>query len=712
METLRPGHAPSPTPLPPLAPVHPGQIQQEAVEDRFQTPSGHFRLVPASVSASNPLMRPDDLFPATPDLFAVRTRAPGPAGSLPLTEDFLRQRPSGDVFGLTQNAGMGWNPAELNRREFLILSTHGGLRAPDGSPIALGYHTGHWEVNLLVEAAARELRRLGTIPFAAYCSDPCDGRTQGTPGMFDSLPYRNDAAVVFRRLIRSLPTRRGVIGVATCDKGLPAMMMALAAMRELPCVIVPGGVTLPPERGEDAGAVQTIGARFAHGLLTLEEAAELGCRACGTPGGGCQFLGTAATAQVVAEALGLAVPHSALAPSGQPVWTELAVRSARAVVEMEALGLRTKDVLTPASIRNAMVVHAAFGGSTNLLLHIPAIAHSAGLPRPTVDDWIEVNRRVPRLVDVLPNGPTHHPTVRVFLAGGVPEVMLHLRELGLLDLAVRTVAGLPLGEVLLAWECSERRTRFRAVLKELDGVDPDDVILPPSRARERGLQSTTTFPRGNLAPEGSVIKSTAIDPSVVDADGVYRLEGPARVYTAERSAMAALKEGIIRAGDVVVLMGSGPLGTGMEETYQLTSALKHLPFGRHVALITDARFSGVSTGACIGHVGPEALAGGPIGRLRDGDRIRIVVDRIRLEGRVDFVGMGEGGLTPEEGARVLAEREPHPGLAPHPDLPADTRLWAALQQAGGGTWGGCVYDVDRIVERFAGAWVEGAQTTF
>src|SRR5437588_8715230 len=389
---------------------------------------------------------------AAPDIYRVQTKAPGPEGSLPLTEEMLLQRPSGDIFGLTQNAGMGWDPRELGRKQFLILSTQGGVRAADGTPIALGYHTGHWEIGLLVEAAAKELRALHTIPFAAFCSDPSDGRTQGTVGMFDSLPYRNDAAQVFRRLIRSLPTRSGVIGVATCDKGLPAMMMALAGTHDLPCVLVPGGVTLPPIEGEDAGKVQSIGARFANGELSLESAAELGCRACGSPGGGCQFLGTAATSQVVGEALGLTLPHSALAPSGQPIWRDMARRSARAMLALQARGLTTRDVLTDAAIRNAMVVHAAFGGSTNLLLHVPAIAHAAGLRRPTVEEWSAVNRRVPRLVDVLPNGPVGHPTVRVFLAGGVPEVMLHLRREGLLELDCLTVAGERLGRVLDWWE--------------------------------------------------------------------------------------------------------------------------------------------------------------------------------------------------------------------------------------------------------------------
>lgn len=631
------------------------------------------------------------------DIFQVKTKAPGPTGSLPLTESMLRNQPSGDIFGWSQNTGMGWDPRELGRKQFLILSTQGGLREADGRPIALGYHTGHWEIGLLVEAAARELRKNKTIPFAAYCSDPCDGRTQGTPGMFDSLPYRNDAAQIFGRLIRSLPTRSGVLGVATCDKGLPAMMMALAAARDLPGVLVPGGVTLPPEHGEDAGAIQTIGARFAHGLLTLQEAADLGCRSCATPGGGCQFLGTAATSQVVGEALGMSLPHSALAPSGQPVWTDMAVRSARALCHLESKALRMCDILSPGSVRNAMTVHAAFGGSTNLLLHIPAIAHAAGLPRPTVDDWIEINRKVPRIVDVLPNGPTHHPTVRVFLAGGVPEVMLHLRDLGLLDLNARTVAGQSLGEVLTWWEHCERRTRFRQILFDQDGVAADDVILSPKQARVRGLTSTLTFPRGNLAPEGSVIKSTSIDPTVVGADGVYRLEGPARVFVSERAAIAAIKAGSIRAGDVLVLIGCGPLGTGMEETYQLTSSLKYLPFGKHVALITDARFSGVSTGACIGHIGPEALAGGPIGKVRDGDLIRIAIDRVRLEGSVDLVGTGAERFEPVVGATILAGRTPHPALAPNPALPAETRLWAALQQLGGGTWGGCVYDVEAVL---------------
>src|SRR5204863_9290953 len=280
-------------------------------------------------------------------------------------------------------------------------------------------------------------------------------------------------------LIRSLPNRGGVLGVATCDKGLPAMMMALAAMRDLPCVLVPGGVTLPAENGEDAGKIQSVGARFAHGQITLKEAAELGCRACATPGGGCQFFGTAATAQVVAEALGLTLPHAALAPSGQPIWLDMARRSARALFEMSNRGIRTPDVLTEAAFKNALAVFAAFGGSTNLLLHTPATAFHAGVKRPTIDDWNFFNRRVPRLVDALPNGPVGHPTIRVFLAGGVPEVMLHLRELGLLHEDALTASGETWGAMLNWWQTSDRRLRLRDELYEKDGVSPDDVIMSP-----------------------------------------------------------------------------------------------------------------------------------------------------------------------------------------------------------------------------------------
>lgn len=627
------------------------------------------------------------------DIYTLKTTAPGPSGTLPFTPEQLATQPSGNLFGWTQNVGMGWDADKVAGGDYVILSTQGGIRQPDGTPVALGYHTGHFEVGLLMEEAAKTISSLGGVPFAGFVSDPCDGRTQGTAGMMDSLPYRNDAATVLRRLIRSHPTRKGVVGVATCDKGLPAMMMALAGVTDLPSVLVPGGVTLLSEdTDEDLGRIQTIGARYSQGEIDLDYAAHSGCRACGSPGGGCQFLGTAATSQVIAEALGMTLPHSALCPSGAEIWKDMARRSGAAVVALEKAGLATRDILTSDSVENALAVHAAFGGSTNLILHLPAIAHQAGLPRPGVEDWRRVNAGIPRIVDALPNGPAHYATVQVFLAGGVPEVMLHLREAGLLKLDALTTSGRTLGENLEWWEKSERRRKLREKLTRLDGIDPDEVIMSPEQARERGLTSTVTFPGGNLTPEGSVIKSTAIDPSKIDENGLYLHEGPARVFASEPEAIAAVKskgEDRIREGDVLVLIGYGPAGCGMPETAQLTIALKHLPWGKNVALITDGRFSGVSTGACVGHISPEAWAGGPIGKLRDGDPVRVRIDCRGMEGSVDYLGDLEELL-----ARPANEK-----LQPLPGVPDDTKLWAALQNVSGGTWGGCVYDVERILER-------------
>ena len=596
---------------------------------------------------------------------------------------------------------MGWNPQELLRKQFLILSTSGGMKDSDGSPVALGFHTGHWELSSLVEKSANTINELGGLPFAAYCSDPCDGRTQGTTGMFDSLPYRNDAAKVFRRIARSLPTAKAIMGIASCDKGLPAMMMALAGMRDKPSIIVPGGSTLAPENGEDAGKIQSIGARFSQGEITLDYAQDMGCKARASPGGGCQFLGTAGTSQVIAESLGIALTHSACTPSGTPAWLDNAKRSAKALMNLEEDSINIQQILTDKAFENAMVVHAACGGSTNLLLHLPAIAHSVGRKRMGVDDWARINSYVPRLVDVLPNGPVGHPTSQFYAAGGVPEVMLNLKKLGLLNLDELTVSGKTLRENLEWWEESERRKYVRNFLSQNDKVDPGNVIMNKANATLRGLTSTVTFPKGNIAPEGSVIKSTAIDPEVIDKDGVYRNTGLARVFNSEKDAMRSIKStgpDKLKKGEILVIICGGPIGTGMEETYQITAALKHLSYGKHIALLTDARFSGVSTGACIGHIGPEALAGGPIGLLKDADLIEIEIDTKKLTGSINLVGEGKDNHGADWGSKELSFRNASLDIKPNEKLPDDTRLWAALQDVSGGTWGGCVYDVDAIIE--------------
>jgi putative YjhG/YagF family dehydratase len=482
---------------------------------------------------------------------------------------------------------------------------------------------------------------------------------------------------------------------------MPAMMMALAEMRDMPTILVPGGVTLSPSDGEDAGKAQSVGIRYAHGEIAKEKAEEILCRTCATPGGGCQFLGTAATSQVVGEALGLSLPHSALAPSGYPVWLELASRSAKALTHLHQKKIVTSQILTPAAIRNAMITHAACGGSSNLIIHLTAIAYHAGLKRPSIDEWDEINHLVPRLVDVLPNGPNGYSTAQFFLAGGVPELMSKLKDLNLLELDVLTCSGNSLGRNLEVWEKSERRKRFREILWTLDQIDPDDVIHSKEKAQAKGMTSTLCFPKGNLAPEGSVIKSTAIDPSMLDQHGIYRQTGPAKVFTTEREAMRAVK-GLgkvqVEPGDIIVLCGRGPIGAGMEEVAQVALALKHLSWGKQVALLTDARFSGVSTGACIGHISPEALAGGPLGRIKDNDLIEITVDTKELTGSIHFIGTIEKELSLAEAEAVLSKRPQNPNLESDPRLHNDTKLWAALQNVSGGTWGGCVFDTEKIIQ--------------
>ena len=592
-------------------------------------------------------------------LRATRTKADGPPGRLPITPAMLLDEPSGHLFGMTQDAGMGWNPAEVARPQVLIAEHAGRAARRRRHADRAGLPHGPLGDRPAGPGGRGDAAPEGALPFAAYCSDPCDGRTQGTAGMFDSLPYRNDAAITMRRLIRSLPRRVGVMGIATCDKGLPATLLALAGCRDLPAIVVPGGVTLPAVGAEDAGMVQSIGARFAHGLITADYAADMGCRACGTPGGGCQFLGTAATSQIVAEALGLSLPHSALSPSGEPVWLDLAGRSARALLRLAASRI---PLVGRADVARDRERDAAARGRRRL--DEPAAAHSRhrarrGPARPDVEDWKRVNRsgaatrgRAPQRArqssdgagvhgrrrsrgDAAPQG--HRPAQSGCADGDGGEA---------LD-GARLVAG-------------ERAAGGGAgTAAESDGVDPDRVIMSADAARGAGLTSTLVFPTGNLAPDGCGRQGHR-DRPVGGRERRRRIGtgGVRGCSPSETDAIRAIK-GLpgrpVEPDDVVVLIGGGPLGTGMEEIYQVTSALKYLPWGTTVSVVTDARFSGVSTGACIGHVGPEALAGGPIGRLRDGDVVDIVIDR------ANHCGRGESGGRPRRGRRGHGGEEARPG---------------------------------------------------
>lgn len=639
----------------------------------------------------------DYLESASSESFPVHS--PGPSGTVGYTEQDLLLRPSGDLFGISQNAGMSGSGDRATDPNVAILSTLGGWPGE-----ALGAHTGHHELYKLVIETANEFSREGFLPFALYSSDTCDGRTQGTIFANISLASRN---IIYKSLatqLRGIPCAEAMVGIATCDKGLPAMTMLVASLCQypnaIPGIVVPGGVTLPPEVGEDAGTIQSLGARFAKGVINLQQAQDLGCKACATPGGGCQFFGTAATAQAVAEAMGLTLTHAALAPSGFEIWSEIARNSARAVVALRNRKIGMSDIFTAASVRNGMVVHAAMGGSTNMLLHIPAIAHAAGLPRPTREDFAKVNQSIPRIVDCLPTGI--HPTVRVFMAGGVPEVMLHLAEMNLLDLNVLTVTGQTLGENLEAWRTSSRRQLLRNRLRSELGIDPDDVILPPQKAREMGFGSTVSYPTGNIAPEGSVVKATAISPRLLDEQGVYHKVAPCRTFTSESQAIQAIKNGTVQPGEVLAILCRGPMGAGMPETYEVTAAIKNLPELSDCALITDARFSGVTTGPCFGHISPEALApGSTFGKLMDGDLIEIHLDTRTLQGSIHMVGENGEYVGPKKGSELLSHRPPRADLEKDPYLADFIRQWSLLQHLSGGPWGGCVEDLELIERAFS-----------
>jgi putative YjhG/YagF family dehydratase len=636
----------------------------------------------------------------------IRTTAPARTTPLTLTiSDF--EGASGDQFAFQQNAAMSADNPRLNpaARNIHVVSTHGGFIGKNGQRLAASAHTGSAELHLLIEGACEALIDSGYFPIASYCSDNCDGRTQGTLGGFDSLPSRNDAYRAMIGQCRSLPQRRGVLGVATCDKGLPAVMMMLAAaghQLKLPGIVVLGGVALPPAiddsnravweaagvSPEDAGKSQSLGSRLALGQVTLEQASLIGCAACATVGGGCQFFGTAATAQVIAEALGMALPHTALAPSGQPIWEDSGRRAALALDQMIESGTTMKDILTADAVHNAMVIHAMSGGSTNLLLHIPAICRKAGLEIPTVEQWNNINREVPRILSVLPNGPVNHVTVRAFLAGGVPEMMLHARSLGLLKLDAKTVTGKCLGDVLEDWESSDRREYVRETLREQDGVDPDEVIMAPAKAKKMGLEATVIIHRGNLAPEGALVKSSVMDPVLFDANGVFKSVRDARVFTGIESCMNTIRAGKIKADDAIVLIGLGPM-VGMPEIANVTNALKDIPGLEHVVVITDARFSGHNKGASFGHVTPEALKGGPIGKVVDGDKIQVYVNRPQLEASIDLVIHHDGHWSVERGSQVLQGRETRNDLMIDPRCPEEVIQFGLSTES---AWKGCVAD--------------------
>ena len=616
---------------------------------------------------------PSDILDTPDSAYDLVTTTPGPAGKLPLTDDLLRHAPSGDLFGWTQNVGMGWNPALLGGKEFLILSTHGGLRGRRRHADRARLSTpGHWEVGLLVKAAAEEFQRLRLRPVRrGRAPTRATAARRARRACSTACPTATTPRTVLRRLMRSLPTRSGVLGVATCDKGLPAMMMALAGQHDLPDVLVPGGVMLAGEAGdEDTGKVQ-IDRRP---LRPRRDHAGAGRRS--------------------------RLPRLRHRPAAAASSSAPRPRR-RSSARRSACRCRTRRWRRPASrsgstwpgarpgrssnCRKRGIDHEAHphrrrgaqrdGRSRGVRRHDePAAAHRRPSPstpactRPTVDDWTDVNRQVPRLVDALPNGPVGHPTVRVFLAGGVPEVMLHLRELGLLELdaADRHRRTARRGARLVG-DSPNAAQRLRDMLHERDGVDPDDVIMSPERGEGARPDEHRHASRAATSPRtGRVIKSTAIDPSVVDADGVYRKIGPAKVFTTEKAAIAAIKgegtDAVVAGRRAGALL---PRPDGQRAWRRRTRSrrrLKHLQWGKHVAVITDARFSGVSTGRV--HRPRRARKRWPAARSASSATAtasRSSSTATSWKARVDLVGDAAGDARRRVGHAELAKRAPAPG---------------------------------------------------
>lgn len=489
-------------------------------------------------------------------------------------------------------------------------------------------HPGSVHLGLFVEEASRGVVEGGAAPARYYCTDICDGIAQGTPAMGYSLASRDIISYMVEMHVHA-GHFDGVVAISSCDKSLPAHLMA-AARVNLPAVIIPGGVMEPGAKGVTLDRVVTMHSQVKHGLLDEEEYQLLAGGSCPSPGA-CAFLGTACTMQMLAEALGMALPGSALAPPHCFETARLAREAGRRVVEMVREDLKSGEVLTKKAFENAIVLHAAIGGSTNALLHLPAIAGEAGV-KITLRDFARINREVPFILDARPSGK--HPVSHLWHAGGVPYVMKHLQDY--LHGDALTITGKTLEENIAELEKKgffSRATGFREMVKPVD--------KPISR---RGAIRVLY---GNIAREGAVVKCSAV------AREMFRFQGRARVYDSQFQALDAIYNKEVGPGDVVVIRYEGPRGSGMPEQYYVTEALASEPsLCRSVALVTDGRFSGATRGPCVAHVSPEAAVGGEIALVKNDDLILVDITR----GRLELVGAEGRELTPEEASSMLQKR--------------------------------------------------------
>ena len=534
--------------------------------------------------------------------------------------------------------GSGWAPEDLAKPQIMVESTFGDS------------HPGSAHLDKLVAEARRGIADAGGHGARYFCTDICDGESQGTDGINFSLASREMIANMIEIHASATPFD-GAVYIASCDKGMPANLMG-ALRVNAPAVVVTGGTM---NAGPEMLTLNELGyysARFERGEITeerLDWAKQNACPSCGA----CSFIGTASTMQIMAEALGLSLPGSALLPATSPDLLQYAYNAGRQSVELARRGLRPSDILTRESFENAILVHAAIGGSTNALLHIPAIAHELGIEL-DADTFDRLHRGAKYLLDVRPAG--RWPAECFYYAGGVPAVMEAIRDR--LHLDVMTVTGHTLGENLdrlrkegFYEHCQQWLDQFNT--RYGTAVKAEDVIRPADRPISSDGSIAVLY--GNLAPEGAVIKHTACPKEMFTA--LLR----ARPFDSEEECLDAVLHHRVEPGDAVFIRYEGPKGSGMPEMFYTSEAISSDPeLGRSIALITDGRFSGASTGPVIGHCSPEAASGGPIALVEEGDLILIDIAARRLE----IVGVKGEKKTPEEIEAILAGRraawKPHP----------------------------------------------------
>ena len=528
--------------------------------------------------------------------------------------------------------GTGWAPEDLEKPQIIIESTFGDS------------HPGSGHLDTLVEEVRKGVEQAGGHGARYFCTDICDGESQGTDGINYSLASREIIANMIEIHANATPFDGGVY-LSSCDKGLPGNLMGLARVN-VPSVVVPGGTM---NAGPDMLTLEQLGmysAKYQRGEIDKEKLDWAKCNACPSCGA-CSFIGTASTMQIMAEALGLALPGSALMPATSPDLSAYARQAGAQAVRLAQMPhMKPSDIITMDSFENAILVHAAISGSTNCLLHIPAIAHEFGIEI-TGDTFDKLHRNARYLLDVRPAG--RWPAECFYYAGGVPAIMEEIKEH--LHLDAMTVTGKTLGENLKELKTNGFYERCDKWLQEFNKryhiqLTKEDIIRPYDKAL--GSDGSIAILRGNLAPEGAVIKHTACPKEMFHA--ILK----ARPFDSEEECLEAVLKHQVQKGDAVFIRYEGPKGSGMPEMFYTSEAISSdKELGKSIALITDGRFSGASTGPVIGHCSPEASDGGPIALVEEGDLIEIDI----AERKLNIIGILGEKKSPEEIDRILKERK-------------------------------------------------------